>query len=124
MMFKRVAALAASTMVLCGCISTGTKVTDDQMMKFQKGVTTESQVIAQLGQPNGTQRASDGTITDTYMYVHATPDAVDFIPVVGLLAGGATGKSNTVIFIFTPDRVLKDYSSASATQKVKTGLIQ
>jgi outer membrane protein assembly factor BamE (lipoprotein component of BamABCDE complex) len=122
-MIKKIAALL-SAIFLSGCISSGTKVTDDQMMQFRKGMTTESEVIARLGQPNGTSRASDGTITDVYMYVHATPDAVDYIPVVGLLAGGATGKSNTVTFIFTPDRVLKDYTSASATQKVKTGLIQ
>ena len=124
MKLLRIATLVAGTIMLSGCISSGTKVTDEQMAQFQKGVTKEDEVIARLGKPNSTARASDGTITDIYMYVHATPDAVDFVPVVGLLAGGATGTSNTVTFVFTPDRVLKDYSSAASTQQVKTGLIQ
>ena len=124
MKFKTAAAIAALCASMSGCMSAGTKVTDDQMTQFQKGVTTEDQVISHLGKPNSTARNSDGTFTDVYQYVHATPDAVDFVPIVGLLAGGATGTSNTVTFVFDEKKVLKDYSSAQSTQKVKTGLIQ
>jgi hypothetical protein len=119
----RIAIAMVGAIALGGCVS-GTRVTNRQMTQFQKGVTKEDAVIAKLGRPDSTARAADGTITDVYDYARATPNAVDFVPFVGLLAGSATGTSNTVTFKFSADRVLRDYSSATSTQQVRTGLFQ
>lgn len=113
-----------AVLVLGGCVSTGTKVTADQAAQFKRGVTTEAEMIAALGEPNSTARSADGTITDVYSYAHGSADASSYIPIVGLFAGGGKGKSNMATFIFTPDKVLKDYSTASSATHVKTGIFQ
>lgn len=113
-------ALAAS---LASCVSTGTKVTEDQITQFQKGKTTEAEIIAKLGKPNTTGLNSDGLRVDNYTYMRASADAVDFVPVVGLLAGGATSQVTTVTFTFDKTGVLTTYTTVSGTQDVHTGLL-
>ena len=112
-----------SALLLAGCVSTGTQVTEEQAGKFKKGVTTEAEVVAALGPPNATTRNDDGSRVDSYTYMKASANAVDFIPYVGLLAGGSTGKYTTVAFSFDSAGVLKGYTSSSGTQEVNTGLL-
>lgn len=110
-------------LALSGCMSSGTQVTEEQAGQFTKGVTTEAQVIARLGPPQSTVRNDDGSRIDAYTYMKASANAVDFIPYVGLLAGGSTGKYTTVAFTFDSAGVLKSYSSSSGTQDINTGLL-
>jgi hypothetical protein len=65
-------------------MSSGREVTYQEAAQFQKGVTTESEVIARLGQPNSIARLGDGTTIIVYAHIEASPDAVDYVPVVGL----------------------------------------
>lgn len=53
----------------------------------------------------------------------ASANAVDFIPYVGLLAGGSTGKYTTVAFAFDVRGILKGYTSTSGKSDVNTGLL-
>jgi outer membrane protein assembly factor BamE (lipoprotein component of BamABCDE complex) len=110
-------------LLLAGCVSSGTQVTEQQAAQFQKGVTTEAQVTAKLGAPDSTTRNDDGSRIDSYTYISASANAVDFIPYVGLLAGGSTGKYTTVAFIFDSAGVLKGYTSTSGKSDVNTGLL-
>ena len=58
---KLYAALPALILVT-GCAAThGNVVALDNLASFEKGVTTEKQVIAKLGKPVGASTASDGT---------------------------------------------------------------
>ena len=104
---KQAATLLAA-LALAGCVSSGTQVTEEQAGQFQKGITTEQEVIAKLGTPNA--------------YVRARPNAVDFVPIVGLLAGGATAQANTVTFTFDSSGVLKSYSATASNSEVHTGI--
>ncbi|MDE2466158.1 MAG: outer membrane protein assembly factor BamE [Alphaproteobacteria bacterium] len=120
-MRKQIAVFALAS-ALAGCVSAGTQVTEQQAQQFKKGITTESQVIAKLGSPTTTTIKDDGTRVDTYVFTHATPNAVDFVPVVGLLAGGAHGKSTQVAFTFNKSGVLQSYASTTSNVDMHTGV--
>jgi outer membrane protein assembly factor BamE (lipoprotein component of BamABCDE complex) len=113
----------AILMALSGCVSSGTKVTEQQASQFVKGQSTEAQVIAKLGAPDTASRASDGSHVDQYSYVQTSARAASFIPVVGLMAGGADSKVTVVSFTFEPNGVLKDWTSTIANRGVDTGLL-
>jgi hypothetical protein len=115
-------ALCVLALGLTGCMSSGREVTYQEAAQFQKGVTTESEVIARLGQPNSIARLGDGTTIIVYAHIEASPDAVDYVPVVGLFAGGASAHSTTVTFTFGTDGRLRDYTSATANSVVHSGL--
>lgn len=108
---------------LAGCASSGTMVTETQAGQFQKGVSTRNQVIGALGQPNNTTLAPDGTRTDAYVHVHAAANGASYIPVVGLMAGGASSTMNTATFIYGPDGVLKSVTTSTGQSQVNTGLL-
>ena len=112
----------AGLLLLVGCASSGTMVTEQQASQFQDGVTTRDQVVAKLGQPNQATQSSDGTRIDIYIHVSATADGASFIPVVGLLAGGANSKSNTATFTYDKDGVLKTVATSTGQAHVNTGL--
>ncbi len=113
-----VLALAA----LSACVSSGTKVTEAQAGQFEKGKATEAEVIAKLGPPTTATRAADGSRSDAYLYTQAQARAASYIPVVGLMAGGADGTATVIMFNFTPDGVLKDWTSSVSNTSVNTGL--
>lgn len=112
-----------SALLLAGCVSAGTQVSERQAGQFQKGVTTEQQVVAKLGQPTTTTLNADGTRVDTYTFTRATPNAVDFVPIVGLFAGGAHGRTTNVSFNFNKGGVLTGYKSSSSKVDVHTGIM-
>lgn len=115
--------LIVVSIVLTGCVSSGTEVSYQQASQFQKGVTTESDVIAKLGQPNSVARLGNGTSVIVYAHIEASPNAVDFVPIVGLLAGGATAHATTVTFTFDATGRLSDYTSSTANSTAHTGLV-
>jgi len=121
MKFQHATGITAAALILCGCVSSGTKVTAEQASQFVKGTTTETQVIAKLGEPNSRSAASDGTLTFVYFYVRASADAATYVPIVGAFAGGARGSSNMATFIFGPDKILKDYSTTVTDTRFKNG---
>lgn len=98
-------------------------VTDDQARQFTRGMTTERDVITKLGQPTSHVVKDDGSVQDVYIYTHASPNAVDFVPIVGTLAGGAHGKELTVTFSFDSKGVYQSYSSSNTNVDVHTGLM-
>jgi hypothetical protein len=108
--------------MLAGCVSSGTKVTAEQVTAFEVGKTSEAQVIAALGKPNGVSVLADGSKVDVYMHVSAHANGASYIPIVGLFAGGAKGDSDTAVFSFGPDGVLKSTSSSTVHADVNTGL--
>lgn len=108
--------------ILAGCVSSGTKVTQAQVSAYQVGKTTEAEVIAALGAPNSASVLSDGSRIDVYMHTSAHANAASYVPIVGLFAGGAKGDSETAVFTFSPNGILKATSSSAAHSDVNTGL--
>jgi len=104
-------------------MSSGTKVTEQQAAQFEKGKSTEAEVIAKLGPPTSSSRGPDGAKADVYMYTKSQARAASFIPVVGLMAGGADASMTAVIFHFRPDGLLEDWASNITNTGVDTGLL-
>ena len=91
------------------------------MAEFEVGKATASDVIKKLGNPNSTEMNSDGTVTIRYMSVHTSVKGASFIPIVGLFAGGAKGKTSTKSFTVGSDGLLKNY--ASGNTQVECGMV-
>jgi hypothetical protein len=56
------------------------------------------------------------------VHIEAHATAASYIPVVGLLAGGAVSHSNTVTFDIDRNGVLTDKAGTTANGDVRTGL--
>jgi hypothetical protein len=54
---------------LSGCAWFGPQDAQPGTWQFEKGVTTQSEIFARLGQPNETRWLSDGTVVDIYRFV-------------------------------------------------------
>ncbi len=103
--------IIAATVLFCGCLSVGTKVDPGSVANLRKGETTYGQAIQMLGTPNYETVSADATRTVTYYYVKSSARAVDFVPVVGALAGGADSQTNSTILRFDQRGVLIDAST-------------
>ncbi len=112
----RTAALAAC--LLCtACMTAGTQVGPGQLAQFQKGKTTEREIVSALGEPNSKSVTSDGTSVICYTYVHAAARPETFIPLVGAFVG-ADSRSDSTCFQFSQG-VLE--SSSTNTSKFTSG---
>lgn len=115
--------IALSVMIIIvGCVSSGTKVSQQQLTQFEVGKTTEAQVIAALGEPTSRSVSTDGTKTDVYQHISAHANAASFIPVVGIFAGGAKSTADTAVLHFDQTGILVSTSSATAHTNVNTGI--
>lgn len=108
--------------ILAGCVSSGTKVTSQQANAFEAGKTSEAQVIAALGRPNSVTVLANGTKIDVYAHIAAHANAASYVPIVGLFAGGAKGDSDTAVFTFGQDGILKSASTSTSHSDVSTGI--
>jgi len=79
------------------------EITADQVAALKIGETTYDQVVGEFGKPTTVETSSDGSRTITYTTTKAHIKAASFVPVVGLFAGGATGKASTQRFEFDKD---------------------
>jgi outer membrane protein assembly factor BamE (lipoprotein component of BamABCDE complex) len=100
--------------LLVGCSATGAKVTEDQLLQFQKGSTTLDQVVAKLGRPTTTMLMPNGERMIMYTYAQVQVRPATYIPIVGVFAGGADSKSNSATLIFDTAGILKSYSASSS----------
>jgi outer membrane protein assembly factor BamE (lipoprotein component of BamABCDE complex) len=116
------AAITTLTLV-SACVSSGTSVTPEQLAQLQPGVTTETEIISKLGTPNQSSTLPDGTKMDMYMHLSSSVHAASFIPVVGMLAGGASHHVDSVTFTFNPQGVLKTVAQSNSQQDINTGLL-
>jgi hypothetical protein len=124
MTFARpICAAAAAALLLSGCASSGTKVSEQQVQAFQKGTSTRAQVVAALGAPTSTLVQSDGTRIDVYMHIQASANAASFVPIVGLFAGGATGSTDSATFTYDAAGTLQRSTWGHSASDVKTGLL-
>lgn len=120
---SKVAIVVLAVLTGCvGCVSSGTKVDADQLAHFKAGVTTEAQIVAQLGPPNTSMTQPDGTKMDMYMHTSMKQNAANFIPYVGLFKGGASTDSQTVTFTFDNRGVLKATATSTSQQQIHTGI--
>lgn len=109
---------------LTSCASHGNKIDRNYASTIQKGVTTENDVIAKMGQPTSKGYNSEGHRTLTYLHVSTRTKASTFIPVVGLFTGGADTESTILVINIDSDTgIVKDWNYNQSNSEVNTGLI-
>lgn len=112
----------ASIALVAACTSSGVKVDQSKLGALQPGMTTVDQAIAALGKPTNTIIQSDGGRIIQYTYIHAQAKAINFVPVVGLFAGGADTETTTLTVNFGKDGKMTNYTSSQGSNEVGTGL--
>ncbi|MHB8285774.1 MAG: hypothetical protein ACYDD1_14000 [Caulobacteraceae bacterium] len=113
----------ASALFLVSCASSGTMVTDAEAGQFISGQTTMAQVISTLGKPTTITHMADGQAILSYSHVAAHASAASYVPVVGLLAGGAKGTATTATFAFDAAGRLESHQSSATDVDYRSGLL-
>lgn len=118
---RTIALCVLMALVVAGCAApppAPVPVTADRLAGFQKGVTTEAQVVTLLGKPLTTSAGMDGSKILAYASVNTGVRGATFIPIVGLFAGGADMKMNSATFTFGQDGKLLDYRLSDTSYSV------
>ncbi len=68
-MFRLLSVLGLA-IVLAACATSGRKITDAQISSIEHGKTTQSELVASLGQPTSFTQNSDGTKVLGWGYAH------------------------------------------------------
>lgn len=101
--------------MVAGCTTTsGVRVQQSQLAGFQKGVTTDTEVISALGAPAMSSVTSDGNRVLVYSFAEYKIRGSTFIPVVGLFSGGSDLHANSAVFTFGSDRKLISYTASES----------
>ena len=93
-------------LMLASCASAGVKVDQSKMAQFQKGKTTEAEVIAALGKPTDLDQNDDGTHTIKYSYLRGVARPETYIPIVGPFVGGVDTEQTTTSLTFDRHDIL------------------
>jgi hypothetical protein len=100
------AATATFIMLLACSVPAGTCLA----ATYQNGVTTEDDVMANLGQPDSFSLQPDGSVTFVYR-IAGSPGVLDYFPLLGLLASDAFADVATITFTFDASTRLTSYAA-------------
>jgi hypothetical protein len=119
----RAMAFGLVLVLAAGCVSSGTEVDPAKYEAMVIGKTTYNEAIAQLGEADTSTVDGKGERQLTYLSVKAHARAESYIPVEGLLVGGADSKAVSVVLQFDKNGILKDKATSTSKSGVNTGLI-
>ena len=103
---------------LAGCVSSGnTLILDESRVSQVKEGLTKDQVRNLIGEPEG-MSTNNKTEVWSYMHTEAQANAASFIPIVGLFAGGATGRSSSLILVFDADGKVQTINRSHGTNQI------
>lgn len=114
-------AIIASIALLTACASSGTQVSQEVATSFKEGVTTEKEIVAALGNPTSVV-ISGNTKIISYSGFQYKMKAASFIPVVGLVAGGADYAHTSVMYFINKEGIMTkiNYTSSGAGSRQGT----
>lgn len=112
---------ALLSICLVGCASYGTKIDAGYAATIKEGVTTEAEVLENLGKPISLTRNGDGTKSLVYMYIRSQAKAATFIPIVGAFAGGADTETQTLM-VTIENGIVKKWSMTEGASEANTGI--
>lgn len=117
-----------SALLISGCSTSGNQhlkneTSQSLQSKIIKNITTKSEIITALGEPETKTTLDSGNEEWTYSMDNNQFDATTFIPVVGLLTGGSQTQAKTLEIEFKGETVSK-WSFSENTSRMNTGLIQ
>jgi hypothetical protein len=118
---KKFLLLLLTACFLSGCMTTGVRVTAEQLAGLKEGVATEVDVTKVLGKPQSTSTSSDGTRMLVFAYMNYQVNGATFIPVVGLVAGGSTMDTSTTVFTFGKDGKMISYNVTESQHQSRNG---
>jgi hypothetical protein len=120
---RRIVIWIAGTL-LTGCTSYGTEITNAEASQFEKGKSTEEDVVARLGHPSAMSALlPDGSHSITYSYSRLQISAASYLPIVGALAGETDSSVKVYNFTFDHDHRLIDWNSSLKNTVDKMGLL-
>jgi hypothetical protein len=122
------ASLALLTLALGGCASVGNeslrKETEASVAtKVIDGKTTKAEIKAMFGSPIKTTFTDGGLEIYTYELAKMSADAINYIPLVGIFGGSASGTKKELVILFDEKSVVKRSSMSESEVKQKTGLM-
>lgn len=109
--------LLTLALLLSGCYSTGTPISDQSLNAFVKGETNTEQVEAALGKPQSVTSNSNGNKMWTYMFTDTDISPSTYIPFVGFFTGGAKSEFQTLIITFNEVGVITDWTNSVTTSE-------
>lgn len=120
-MFIRVLSICFAFLLFGCATSGGVMISQEKASQFKKGVTTEKEIIAALGQPTSISMDSNGRMI-SYIGAEAQGRLINYIPIVGLFAGGIDSTSSAVTFFIGSNGVMKDSSYSQGASSHDNGL--
>lgn len=104
-------------LLISGCAAYGNKkITDPTIVaQIEKGKSTKADVKGILGDPATVDFSDTGVEKWIYAYTKHQTRGATFIPVVGMLAGGADIKTDTLIVQFDKDGTVMNVGSGQST---------
>lgn len=111
------------TFILVGCASYGNKIDRNYAASIEKGVTTEEQVVKNMGSPTSVGLSANRKKILTYMHVASQAKASTFIPILGLFAGGADTQTTMLIITINQETgIVENWTYNQSDTEVNTGL--
>lgn len=107
---------------MCGCATTGKRIETEKVQQIKEGITTEKEVIDILGSPYMKTLGSDGKIIMVYQYTKVKNRAQNFIPIVGLLAGGMDMDQQMLTVLIGKDGKVEKYTFNDSNSPINSGL--
>lgn len=122
---KKLILTALVSIALVGCSSVGNQSLKNETQetvkaKIVKGKTTRNDVLASFGEPDS-RSLVDCEEQWSYTMYNSQSKATSFIPVVGLLAGGADTQTKSLSISFKGEKV-DSYIFNAGKSNVKTGI--
>lgn len=122
---KNLIVISLVVLALSGCSSTGNQALKNETQesvkaKIVKGTTTKQEILTRFGEPDS-RSLTDGEEQWSYVMYNSQSKATSFIPVIGLLAGGANTQTSSLTIMFKGEKV-DSYIFNSGKSDVKTGI--
>lgn len=115
-------ALALTCSVAACAVTDGTRISAEQLARFQVGKTTINEVTGALGRPSVSYTLNDGGQAVSYNYSEVKTDLASLVPVVGWFAGNTDTTTTMVTFLFDRNGVLTNVQQAQAGQTIQPAL--
>ncbi|MDR6203258.1 hypothetical protein [Paraburkholderia graminis] len=123
-----VAVSIAASSVLAGCaVSAGNEALRDQSQtsvgnSIVEGKSTKADVQTAFGSANKVSFTDAGLEIWSYEFDHVTPQAINYVPVLNLLAHGANVEKKTLTVLFNEQGIVKKYTFAESSNVVRGGI--
>ncbi len=120
------AVILIAALGLSACASVGNQVLAEVDPKtvsraILDGKSTKAGVQETFGDPMDTTFTENGSEIWKYSYAYATPMAANFIPVVGIFAGGSNVQKRVLTILFNKSGVVMNHSMTSSDLQFRRG---